>query len=206
LEIFPFVNGLAAHCDMSVSLLNVITLNILAPETRLYDELAADARFHLECIAGQYLPTATSKTIHVRFGKPAEELLKQSREEPVDLVVLANDGCSFLCRLMSALKSPFNPKVSPLIERLVRERGCEAIVISSRTQVDCETIWGRARQSTQRYHRLAHVMRFPKLAQKATSQAEGLEKAFSAEKHVCTAYARGASARQNPTARDLVSN
>ena len=45
LEVFSFINGLAPRCNFSVTLLHVLTLNILPPESRLYDELAAEARF-----------------------------------------------------------------------------------------------------------------------------------------------------------------
>jgi nucleotide-binding universal stress UspA family protein len=204
LEVLALVNGLAAHRDISVTLLNVVTLNILAPETRLYDELAAESRFHLECIAEQYLPAAVSKTVRVRFGKPAEELLKQSREEPVDLIVLPNNGCSFLRRMISRGKCAFNPSIWPLIKRLARQSADDVVVVSSKSHFDCEKIWGRPRQNFTRDQPLAHLMRLPKPAKRAFSQAEGLGETFLSQKHVrTTAVARDASPHKRPTARGL---
>jgi nucleotide-binding universal stress UspA family protein len=202
LEIFPFVNGLAAHYDISVTLLNVITLNIFAPEARLYDELAADAHYYLDCIGREYLPAAASRRIRVRFGKPAEELPRQSREERVDLVVLPNDGCSLLGRLTRIWKASSSPTVSPLVENLVRESAWGVVVVPSETHFDCETIWGRRRQSPAGDQALAQVMRLSRPASKTFSRAEGLGEAFAAQKHVRTiADARDASVRKRPMAR-----
>jgi hypothetical protein len=166
LEIFPFVNGLVGHCDIHVTLLNVITLSILAPEARLYDELAAEGHFYLECIAEQYLPKAISRTARVRFGRLDREILAQSREEPVDVVILPNDGSSFMSRLTNVWRGSSSPLVSPLIKKLVRESACQAIVVSSKTHFDCETIWSRLGQSTATDARLAHLMPSSRLAKK----------------------------------------
>jgi len=148
LEIFPFVNDLAARCDTIVTLLHVVTLNILAPESRIYDELAAEAHFFLECLAQEYLPAAASTSIRVRFGRPADEVINQSREEIVDLIVLPNDGSSLLRRLSSVWKRCSNTMVSPLVEKLVREANCAVIVFSAKGHLDCETAWGRPGRAT----------------------------------------------------------
>lgn len=143
LEIFPFVNDLAARCNTAVTLLHVINLKILAPESRLYDELAAEAHIYLDRMAQEYLPTAVSKTTRVRFGKPAKEILKQCCEEKVDLVVLLqNDDFSLRRRLRGMWKGLSNPP-SPLIERVVREANCGVLVVSSKRRLDCEATWGR---------------------------------------------------------------
>jgi nucleotide-binding universal stress UspA family protein len=146
LEILSLTNGLAARTQSAVTLLHVVTLNILAPETRIYDELAAETRFYLECLAQEYLRAATSTSIRVRFGKLSEELIKQSREEPTDLIVLQNDGSSLLRRLTGIWKRSFNPMLSPPVEKVVREANCGVLVVSGKGNLDCEVTWGTPRR------------------------------------------------------------
>ena len=53
-EVFGRVNAFADRPDVTVILLHVLNLNIVAPENRIYEELAQIARWHLERLAREY--------------------------------------------------------------------------------------------------------------------------------------------------------
>jgi nucleotide-binding universal stress UspA family protein len=204
LEILSFVNGLAAQCDVSVTLLSVITLNILAPEARLYDELAAEARCYLECLAREYLPAAASTTIRIRFGNFADEIIAQARAEIVDLIVLPKNNSSFFARVRSIWQREPHFAFSPLVKKVVGKVNCGVVVVSPKTHLDCEMIWSRPRQSIEHEQRLAHVMHSFRPAEKASPQAEGLAQTFLGQKYVrAAADARDAPPHNRPMARGL---
>ena len=78
LEVFSVANGFARHPGATVILLHVVTLNIAAPEKRVYEELGRDAHWYLERLARGCLHPGVATTIRVRVGKPAEEILAEA--------------------------------------------------------------------------------------------------------------------------------
>jgi nucleotide-binding universal stress UspA family protein len=144
LEAFSFVDRLAAHCDTSIILLHVITLNILTPESRLHVELAAEARFYLECLAREYLPDVASTSIRIRYGNFADEVVSQANAENVDFIILPNDCSSFLARLRR-LWQP-EPHSAPLVKKVVAKANSGVVVVAARNHFDCEKVWGRPSQ------------------------------------------------------------
>lgn len=143
LEVFPVVNGLALRPGMTIILLYVVNLNIVAPETRVYDELASEARWHLGRLAGQYLNPIASALIRIRTGKPAEEILAEAKEQNADLILLPANGPSFWTRLRSLWKTAPVPMVAPVVEKVMREAGCGVFITLGKTRFDCEKAWGR---------------------------------------------------------------
>jgi nucleotide-binding universal stress UspA family protein len=141
LEVFSVVNGLASHPGATVTLLYVVTLNIAAPEKRVYEELGRDARWYLERLARGCLHPGVATNIRVRFGKPAEEILAEAAAGNTDLIVLP----SYPPSLWSRLFAPILPRV---VEQVIRKAPCRVFQASPQDRFDCEDLWGRSRNKT----------------------------------------------------------
>jgi len=137
-DVFPLADRLAARPGVRLTLLHVITLNILAPESRIFDELAAEARAHLTRIWADYLPCASAPDMRVRFGKVLDEILGETHESHPDLVIVPTQGSSFLQRVTAVWKNPSHPMMSRGVERILREAGCNVFIASSRVRFDCD--------------------------------------------------------------------
>jgi len=136
LDVFSVVNGLANHPGATVILLHVVTLSIAAPEKGVYGQLGRDAHWYLERLAGQCVRAGVDTSIRVRFGKPADEILAEAKDEGVDLIVLAS-------KLPSFWRCLFAPIVPRVIERVVREATCGVFLTAAKRRFNCEDIWGR---------------------------------------------------------------
>ena len=142
LEVFSLVNGCAEYPGASVTLLRVVTLNIAAPEKRVYEELGRDARCYLERLARGCLRRDVATIIRVRVGKPAEEILAEASDGNVDLIVLASRLPSFWSRF-------FAPLVSRVVERVTREATCGVFLTTAKKWFNCENILGRPEKETE---------------------------------------------------------
>ena len=137
LEVFSLVNGLAQLPDATVILLHVVTLNIAAPEKRVYEELGRDARWYLERLARGCLRPDIATIIRVRVGEPAEEILAETAAGNVDLIILP-------CYLPSFWKRLFAPILPGIVERVSWRAPCRVLRASARDRFNCEGVWGRA--------------------------------------------------------------
>jgi len=137
LEVFSVVNGLAKYPGASVTLLHVVTLNIAAPERRVYEELGRDARWYLERLARGCLRPDIATSIRVRFGKPAEEIPAEAAAGNADLIILPCYPPSFLSRLFA----PILPRV---VEQVGRKAPCRVFQASAHDRFNCEDVWGRS--------------------------------------------------------------
>jgi nucleotide-binding universal stress UspA family protein len=136
LEAFDLANTFAKRPAATVILLHVVNLNILAPENRVYDELAREARGHLERLANEYLHPGVSTLIRVRTGKPAEAIVEEAKAEKVDLIILPTVRPSFWRRLCA-------PMVPSLVEKVARKATCAVLVARVQTRFSCQEAWGR---------------------------------------------------------------
>jgi nucleotide-binding universal stress UspA family protein len=137
LEVFSVVNGLVSHPGDTVILLHVVTLNIAAPENRVYEEHGRDAHWYLERLARGCLRPDITTSIRVRVGNPAEEIVAEAAAVKADLIVLPSQPPSFWRRV-------FGPILPRLTERVVREAPCRVLLASAPGRFDCEDAWGRA--------------------------------------------------------------
>jgi len=142
LEIFPLVEGIARRPEVTVILLHVMHLNIVAQDNRLYREVELEARRHLERLAWHYLPLTTSIILHVRVGKPAEQILAEARVENVDLIIIPTYGPSFWSRLVSVWKPGACRLVSARTERMMRDAPCAVYAAPVKSRFNCEEAWG----------------------------------------------------------------
>src|SRR5579872_3787266 len=104
LEIFSLVEGFSKRPEVTLTLLHVVHLNIAAPDNRVDEELAIEARGYLERLARRFVHPITSTVVHIRFGRPAEEILEEARADKAELIILPTYGPSFLSRLASLWK------------------------------------------------------------------------------------------------------
>jgi nucleotide-binding universal stress UspA family protein len=165
LEVFDLVNRFARRPEVTVILLHVVNLNIVAPENRVFEELALETRCHLERLADQHLPPIASTIAHVRIGEPAKEILAEAQAEKPDLIILPTYGPSFWNRLRAVWNPACNPIVSPLAEKVIREATCGVFVVAAKTRFNCERAWGRPKiAETQATPRLGANHHTPELA------------------------------------------
>jgi len=140
-EVFSVANALAKPAGAAVTLLHVVTLNVAAPENRIYERLAQEANWHLERLAQGCLLPGIAATTRVRFGQPAAEILAEAADSDASLIVLASRPPSFLRRLFYHL-------VPPVVERVVREARCGVFLTTATKRFNCESIWGRPEQDS----------------------------------------------------------
>lgn len=143
LGVFDLVNRIGRSSQMTVILLHVVTLDIIAAENRIYEELVWDAQSYLEKLASSYLRPNISTLLRVRRGKAAEQILAQARADHPDLIVLPTHY-RFIGK-GSALPSCDRPSatVSALARKVIRGADCDVLVIPFNTRFDCEKAWGR---------------------------------------------------------------
>jgi len=137
LEVFSVVNGLAKYPGATVTLLHVVTLNITAPEKRVYEELGRDARWYLERLARGCLRPDLATIIRVRVGKPSKEILAEAAAGNADLIILPCYPPSLCDRL-------FAPIRSRVVERVSRKAPSRVFRASVQDRFDCEDAWGRS--------------------------------------------------------------
>jgi nucleotide-binding universal stress UspA family protein len=142
-EVFELANSFAKRAEVTVILLHVVHLNIVAPENRVYEELGREAQWYLGRLADKYLHPLASTLLHVRTGRPAEEILAEAKSEKVDLIILPTYGPSFWARLTSLWKSAASPLVSALAAKIIQEATCAVFVVGAKTRFNCERVWGR---------------------------------------------------------------
>ena len=141
LDVFPLVNGVGSRPGVSLTLLHVVTLNVLSPDHRIYRELLAEAQLYLQRLSEEYLPSVPSPAIRVRTGKLVEQILAESAQ--ADLIILSTGGPSFWQRLSSVWKQPLHPMVSGRTRQIMDRAKCGLFIASSQTRFDCERHWGR---------------------------------------------------------------
>jgi len=135
-EVFQVVNGFAERPGVTVLLLHVVSLNIVAPERRVYEELGCEADWHLRRLAGNCVNPMASILTRVRLGKPAEEIVAAAKEEDADLIVLPMNRGS-LWKRMFAFLAP------QIIRHVIRKAPCGVCLVEAKTRFNCEQIWGR---------------------------------------------------------------
>ncbi len=123
LDAFPLINTVVEHsADVTVILLHVLNVNILAPESRVYDALCDRARRRLHFLAREYLHPRLDACVRVRVGDPFEEIEAEARQQEIQLIVLP----TFESSLWKRLFAPVLPRVA---ERLARRAPCPVYAI-----------------------------------------------------------------------------
>jgi len=143
LEVFPVLNSFAHRPKVTLILLHVVALNILLPESHIYDELIDEAGSYLERLSRENLDSNIPTLIHVRTGKPAEEIRAEAKANGVSLIIIPTYGPSFWRRLTFLWRGPSRPALSALAEKVNHVADCRVVMVRVRTKFDCERAWGR---------------------------------------------------------------
>ncbi len=142
-EVFKRVNAFARRPGVTVILLHVLNLNIVAPDNRLYEELAQEARWYLEQLAREYLRPGTSTLFRVRLGRPVEKILAEAEAEAVDLIILPVSSRSSWRRGTPIGKRLFGWLFTGTSEKLVQRAACPLLVVQASSRFNCQEHWGR---------------------------------------------------------------
>jgi nucleotide-binding universal stress UspA family protein len=118
LETLLFAKKMADELPVSVTLLNVVRLNI-AFETRVYDELCVESEEALRQIATRFFGAAQDVTVSVRIGKPHEEIVAEAKSGHAELIVLASPKPSFWKQLL----------IDGTVKSVVRMAPCPTLVL-----------------------------------------------------------------------------
>jgi nucleotide-binding universal stress UspA family protein len=142
--VFTRVNAFAGRPGVTVILLHVMTLSIAAPDNRVFEELGREAGCYLERLARKHVHPDASTLIHVRIGKPADEILAEAKAEDVDLIIvptfggsLWKRGASFWKRLVASILPGM------IVEKLAQNAPCALWIMHADCRFNCEEMWGR---------------------------------------------------------------
>jgi len=134
LEVFCFVNRFAKDSDVTVTLLHVVTLNVVPMRNGIYEELCREAEQHLEKLAKKFVRPALSVRMCVRAGKVAAEIVAEAKEWNADLIILSSHQ-------KSAWKKACLRFVPGTIETVMRRADCSVTLLQVKTHFDCQQQW-----------------------------------------------------------------
>lgn len=141
--VFSRVNDLASRPGVTFTFLHVLHLNIVAPENRIYEELADTARWHLERLTKRYVRPGVSVRIRIRAGNPVEEILAEAKADDVDLIILPTSGRSTWKHGQPSFGKRLFTTILPGIgERLIRASPWPVLVVHAETCFNCQKRWG----------------------------------------------------------------
>ena len=106
------------------------------------EELAQEAHCHLEQLAGRFISPKINTVLHVRTGKPLEEILAEAKAENVDLIILPISSPSRGKRLAFSWKRFFAPAVAKTGQQLIRLAPCPVLIVHDETHFNCQDCWG----------------------------------------------------------------
>jgi nucleotide-binding universal stress UspA family protein len=89
-DALQFVRGLGDEVPIHVTLLNVVNLNVVMVEPRIYDEICAESEADLKRLAKLFFGDSPSVRISVRVGRPHEEIVAEANAELSELIVMAS--------------------------------------------------------------------------------------------------------------------
>ncbi len=141
--VFEVVNRYARKSEVTAILLHVVTLNVTAAETRVYEGLVREAELYLEKLSVRYIDPAVITMRRVRIGKAAEEILAAAECEHPDMIFMTVDrrslqNSSVLQRLRLSTAS-----LSRTVKAVRKRASCDVLVLPAIGELDCERVWGR---------------------------------------------------------------
>ncbi len=141
--VFDVVNRFARESQVTAILLHVVTLNVIAAENRVYEELSAEAVSYLEKLSLQYINPVVSTIRRIRIGKAPEEILSQADSDRPDLILMTADRKSLqnspVLRRLRLSPASRSRTVSAVLKRAP----CDVLVLPTTGDFDCKKVWGR---------------------------------------------------------------
>ena len=84
-----FAQGLADEVPIHVTLLNVVNLNVVRVESRIYNEVCAESEAALKKLAKHFFGDSPSVRTNIRVGRPHEEIVAEADAELSELIIMA---------------------------------------------------------------------------------------------------------------------
>lgn len=126
-EVFSFINQMMAGREAKITLLHVVTLNVRAPENRLYRETTENSEKTLRLLADKYFAKDLERDVRVRYGRAAEEIVSEASESKASLIVLTSRDNARRFRLFRV----------PVLEPVIENAPCPVSVLRVRNRIDC---------------------------------------------------------------------
>lgn len=155
LDALPLVNGVAGRSQATVVLLHIVTLNIQAPDNRVYSELCREAEWRLKRLADHYVHPMIETCLRVRVGNPIEEIVAEATEQQASLIVLPVFQSSFW-------KGLFAPVVSRTTGKLMENAPCPVFGLRVTTPFNCEKQWPAQPAVSVNTHPASQTLRPPR--------------------------------------------
>jgi nucleotide-binding universal stress UspA family protein len=114
-----FAQGLADEVPIHVTLLNVVNLNVVRLERRIYNEACAESEAALKKLAKHFFGDSPSVRVNVRVGRPHEEIIAEAGAELSELIIMASPKPARWKRLLGL----------GTVERVVRSAPCLTLVL-----------------------------------------------------------------------------
>ena len=118
-DALQFAQGLADEVPIQVSLLNVVNLNVVTVESRIYNEVRAESEAALKKLAKHFFGDSPSVRINVRVVRPHEEIIAEANAELSGLIIMAGSKPSRWKRFFGL----------GTVERVVRNAPCPTLVL-----------------------------------------------------------------------------
>jgi nucleotide-binding universal stress UspA family protein len=118
-DALQFAQGLADTVPIHVTLLNVVNLNVVRLESRIYNEVCAESEAALKKLAKLFFGDSPSVRINVRVGQPHEEIVAEADAESSELIIMASPKPSRWKRFLDL----------GTVERVVRNARCPTLVL-----------------------------------------------------------------------------
>ena len=114
-----FAQGLVNEVPIHVTLLNVVNLNVVRLESRIYNEVCAESEAALKKLAKHFFGDSPSVRINVRVGRPHEEIIAEADAELSELIIMASPKPACWKRFLGL----------GTVERVVRNARCPTLVL-----------------------------------------------------------------------------
>jgi nucleotide-binding universal stress UspA family protein len=118
-DALQFAQGLTDEVPIHVTLLNVVNLNVVRLESRIYDEVCAESEAALKKLAKHFFGDSPSVHINVRVGWPHQEIVAEADAELSELIIMAGPKPSRWKRFFGL----------GTVERVVRNAPCPTLVL-----------------------------------------------------------------------------
>jgi nucleotide-binding universal stress UspA family protein len=118
-DALQFAQGLAGEVPIHVTLLNVVNLNVVMVESRIFNEVCAENEAALKKLAKHFFGDNPSVRINVRVGQPHEEIVAEADAELSELIIMASPKPSRWKRFLGL----------GTVERVVRTARCPTLVL-----------------------------------------------------------------------------
>ncbi len=145
--VFEFVNRFARKFQVTAILLHVVTLNVMASENRIYEELTAEAESYLRRLSAKYISPDALVSHRVRIGKAAELILRLAIDDCPDAILMTVDRAPLRGSPLVRKLGLSSATVSNTVNSVLKSPPCDVLVLPLTGEFDCERAFGRL-QST----------------------------------------------------------